>query len=110
MFRRFGKGVVRGLSLHPIDYQSTVLLRIRRFVLDTSAVSWSAREENLKLEVRGPGRHCTHWLTGTVTVGALPFIPVSEIENRSITNPKVYLDWMSVPAIQNQRPLYFTAT
>jgi len=109
MFRRFGKRVARGLSLHPIDYQSTVLLRIRRFVPDTSAVSWSARE-NLKPEVRGPGRHCTHWLAGTVTVGAAPFIPVSEIENRSITNPKVYLDWMSVPAIQNQRPLYSTAT
>ena len=32
-----------------------------------------------------------------------------EIENSIITNAKLYLDWMSVSGIQNQRPWYSTA-
>ena len=43
----------------------------------------------------------THWLAGIVTTGADPFTPVSAIENSSIMMPNVYLDWISVFAIQN---------
>ena len=50
-----------------------------------------------------------HW-AGTVTTGAAALSPVPEIENSSITNAKLYLDWMSVSGIQNQRPWYSTAT
>jgi hypothetical protein len=34
-----------------------------------------------------------------VTTGAPPLMPVSEIENSSITTPNVVLDWMSVSAV-----------
>jgi hypothetical protein len=34
-----------------------------------------------------------------VTTGAPLLMPVSEIENSSITTPNVVLDWMSVSAI-----------
>jgi len=43
-----------------------------------------------------------YWLAGTVTIGALPRMPVSEMENSSITNPKVSSEPMSPAAIQNQ--------
>jgi hypothetical protein len=34
-----------------------------------------------------------HWFVGTVTTGVVPFDPVPEIENnRSIRDPKVYLE------------------
>jgi hypothetical protein len=36
---------------------------------------------------------------GMVTTGAPLLMPVSEIENSSITTPNVVLDWMSVSAI-----------
>jgi hypothetical protein len=34
----------------------------------------------------------TYWLAGMVTTGADPLIPVSAIENSSITIPNVYFD------------------
>ncbi len=45
-----------------------------------------------------------------VTTGAAPFTPVSAIENSSMMTANVYLDWMSVPAIQNYFPSYSAAT
>ena len=39
-----------------------------------------------------------------VTTGADPLTPVSAIENNSIMIPNMYLDWMSVSAIQNHLP------
>jgi hypothetical protein len=37
-------------------------------------------------------------------------MPVSDIENNSITIAKIVFDWMSVSATQNHRLLYRTAT
>src|SRR3984893_12741184 len=51
-----------------------------------------------------------HWLAGMVTTGAAPFTPVSAIENSSMMTANVYLDWMSVSAIQNHFPSYSAAT
>src|SRR6516162_4569366 len=51
-----------------------------------------------------------HWFAGIVTTGVDPLVPVSAIENSSITIPNVYLDWMSVSAIQNHLLSYCTAT
>src|SRR5271155_3248274 len=51
-----------------------------------------------------------HWLAGMVTTGADPFTPVSAIENSSMMIANVFLDWMSVPAIQNHLLSYCTAT
>jgi len=45
-----------------------------------------------------------------VTTGAPLSSPVPEIENSSITNPKLLLDWMSVSGVQNECPWYSTAT
>jgi hypothetical protein len=39
-----------------------------------------------------------------VTTGAEPFTPVSAIENSSMIIANVFLDWMSVSAIQNLSP------
>src|SRR5690242_9307133 len=46
---------------------------------------------------------------GMVTIGPIPLIPMSEIENNSMTAAKTLFDRMSVSAIQNQRPSYWTA-
>src|SRR6516164_6354084 len=52
----------------------------------------------------------SHWFAGIVTTGAAPRTPVSAIENSSMMIPNVYLDWISVSAIQNHLPSYCTAT
>ena len=52
----------------------------------------------------------TYWFAGIVTMGPDPLTPVSAIENSSMMIPNVYLDWMSVSAIQNHLLSYCTAT
>lgn len=49
-------------------------------------------------------------LAGIVTTGAAPLTPVSAIESNSMMISKVYLDWMSVSAIQYHLLLYCAAT
>jgi hypothetical protein len=71
----------------------------RRFTLHTprrpvKIICWGGREA-------GP-----YWFAGIVTTGADPLTPVSAIENSSMITPNVYLDWISVSAIQNHLPSY----
>jgi hypothetical protein len=47
-----------------------------------------------------------HWFAGIITTGADRFTRVSAIENSSMIIPNVYLDWISVSAIQNHRLSY----
>jgi len=43
-------------------------------------------------------------------MGVDPLVPVSAIENSSMMIPNVYLDWISVSAIQNHLPSYCATT
>ena len=53
---------------------------------------------------RSQFRTANYLMVGTVTTGPPTLAPASDIENKSITAPKVALDRMSVSEIQNQWP------